>query len=85
VAETRPTVLVLEDGFEYQGQRRRSLTMIAARITGAHWSGPRFFGLKNRVSRSLSITAEPGDEWASGQGDATKWNGPLPDISASAL
>jgi hypothetical protein len=38
-------VLVLESGFEYQGQRYRSLTEIARRITGAHWSGPRFFGL----------------------------------------
>ena len=39
------TVLVREDGFEYDGQRYRSLTVIAERITGAHWSGPRFFGL----------------------------------------
>jgi Protein of unknown function (DUF2924) len=39
------TVLVCEDGFEYDGQRYRSLTVIAERITGAHWSGPRFFGL----------------------------------------
>ena len=39
------TVLVREDGFEYEGQRYRSLTVIAGRITGAHWSGPRFFGL----------------------------------------
>jgi len=38
-------VLVLENGFEYQGQRYRSLTEIARRITTAHWSGPRFFGL----------------------------------------
>ena len=51
------TVLVIEDGFEYEGQRYRSLTMIAARITGAHWSGPRFFGLTKRTSRSLSTTA----------------------------
>jgi DUF2924 family protein len=56
------TVLVLEDGFEYEGQRYRSLTMIAARITGAHWSGPRFFGVTKRTSRSLSATAGPGDE-----------------------
>jgi hypothetical protein len=56
------TVLVLEDGFEYEGQRYRSLTMIAARITGAHWSGPRFFGLIKRASRSLSTTGGPGDE-----------------------
>jgi hypothetical protein len=39
------TVLVHEDGFEYQGQRYRSLTVIAEQITGAHWSGPRFFGV----------------------------------------
>src|SRR5712672_181059 len=39
------TVLVLEDGFEYDGERHHSLTQIARRITGAHWSGPRFFGL----------------------------------------
>jgi hypothetical protein len=56
------TVLVLEDGFEYEGQRYRSLTMIAARITGAHWSGPRFFGTTKRTSRSLSTTVGPGHE-----------------------
>jgi hypothetical protein len=39
------TVLVLEDGFEHQGKRYASLTQIAGEVTGAHWSGPRFFGL----------------------------------------
>ena len=39
------TVFVREDGFEYEGEHYRSLTVIAERITGAHWSGPRFFGL----------------------------------------
>ena len=43
------TVLVCENGFEYEGQRYRSLTVIAERITGAHWSGPRFFGLTKRA------------------------------------
>jgi hypothetical protein len=43
------TVLVREDGFEYEGQHYRSLTVIAERITGAHWSGPRFFGLTKRA------------------------------------
>jgi len=42
------TVLVREDGFDYDGQHYRSLTVIAERITGAHWSGPRFFGLTKR-------------------------------------
>ena len=46
------TVLVGEDGFEYDGQRYRSLTVIAERITGAHWSGPRFFGLSKRARAS---------------------------------
>ena len=40
------TVLVHQDGFEHEGQRYRSLTAIAERITAAHWSGPRFFGLR---------------------------------------
>ena len=34
------TVLEREDGFEYEGRHYRSLTVIAERITGAHWSGP---------------------------------------------
>ena len=42
------TVLVLEDGFEWNGQRRRSLSAIAREITGTRWSGPLFFGLKPR-------------------------------------
>jgi Protein of unknown function (DUF2924) len=46
------TVLVREDGFEYEGQRYRSLTVIAEQITGAHWSGPRFFGLSKRARPS---------------------------------
>ena len=52
------TVLVREEGFDYAGQRYRSLTMIAERITGAHWSGPRFFGLTGRAA--VSIGAEAG-------------------------
>jgi hypothetical protein len=31
------TVLVRGDGFEYEGPHYRSLTVIAERITGAHW------------------------------------------------
>jgi len=38
-------VTVTEDGFEYAGMSYQSLTKIAKKITGAHWSGPRFFGL----------------------------------------
>jgi hypothetical protein len=39
-------VSVIDDGFEYRQRCYRSLTAIAREITGAAWSGPRFFGLK---------------------------------------
>ena len=39
------TVAVTENGFEYAGKTFSSLTKIAHAVTGAHWSGPRFFGL----------------------------------------
>lgn len=42
-------VLVLESGFEYRDRHYRSLTPVAREITGAHWSGPRFFGLKENA------------------------------------
>jgi hypothetical protein len=38
-------VTVEEGGFNYAGRSYRSLTAIARDITGARWSGPRFFGL----------------------------------------
>ena len=51
------TVLVRENGFEYEGQHYRSLTVIAEKITGAHWSGPRFFGLAKRASALIGAEA----------------------------
>jgi Protein of unknown function (DUF2924)/Sodium/calcium exchanger protein len=39
------TVTVEEEGFTYAGGNYRSLSAIARDITGARWSGPRFFGL----------------------------------------
>ena len=39
------TVTVTENGFEYGGASYLSLTKVAKKITGTHWSGPRFFGL----------------------------------------
>jgi hypothetical protein len=43
---TKHEVIVMEKGFAYRGKAYRSLSEIARLITGAHWSGPRFFGLK---------------------------------------
>ena len=51
------TVLVRDDGFEYEGQHYRSLTVIAEKITGAHWSGPRFFGLTKRARALVGAEA----------------------------
>lgn len=39
-------VTVLEDGFEYRGQRYTSLSAIARSMTGTRWNGLVFFGLK---------------------------------------
>ena len=39
-------VRVTTDGFNYRGERFGSLSEVARRITGTHWSGPVFFGLK---------------------------------------
>jgi len=47
------TVLVYADGFEWNGRRYRSLTIVAHEITGVHWSGPRFFGMRKCVGRSV--------------------------------
>ena len=51
------SVLVHKDGFEHEGQRYRSQTAIAERITEAHWSGPRFFGLTKRAGTSVGLNA----------------------------
>ena len=54
------TVIVLEDGFEWQGKRWRSLSVIAREITESHWSGPRFFGLNGKAEAGVAIR-EAGD------------------------
>lgn len=39
-------VIVTDDGgYLYEGERHRSLSVIARKITGTRWSGPRFFGV----------------------------------------
>jgi hypothetical protein len=48
----RQRVMVLEDGFAWNGTTYRSLSQVAFAITGTRWSGPRFFGLRPRAERS---------------------------------
>ena len=40
------SVTVLDKGFEYDGDVYRSLTAVAKAVTGSHWNGYHFFGLK---------------------------------------
>lgn len=42
-------VEVLESGYRWRGETWSSLSAIAREITGAKWSGPRFFGLAKRL------------------------------------
>ena len=41
-------VEVIDSGFVWNDRPYRSLSEIAREVTGAHWSGPRFFGLNRR-------------------------------------
>ena len=41
-------VMVLEQGFAWNGVTYDSLSGIARAITGTNWNGPRFFGLRDR-------------------------------------
>ncbi len=38
-------VLVLDQGFEYEGEKFRTLTAVTRHITGQRWNGFHFFGL----------------------------------------
>jgi len=44
-------VMVMSDGFAWNGQTYDSLSKVAFAITGTKWSGPRFFGLRDKESR----------------------------------
>ena len=43
------TIIVLKDGFDWKGRRFKSLSAVAREITGTHWNGYRFFGLRERT------------------------------------
>lgn len=42
-------VEILKDGFEFNGQKFKTLSPIANKITGTRWNGPKFFNLKQDV------------------------------------
>lgn len=48
----RHRVTVLDRNVVYRGRRYKSLSEVARTITGTRWSGPLFFGLKNRAKEA---------------------------------
>jgi hypothetical protein len=47
-------VMVMADGFAWNGQTHDSLSKVAFAITGTRWNGPRFFGLRDKPTPSMS-------------------------------
>jgi hypothetical protein len=45
-------VMVMANGFAWNGHTYDSLSKVAFAITGTKWNGPRFFGLRDKVDRS---------------------------------
>jgi hypothetical protein len=44
-------VMVMADGFAWNGQTYDSLSKVAFAITGTKWNGPRFFGMRDKQDR----------------------------------
>jgi hypothetical protein len=47
-------VMVMSDGFAWNGQTYDSLSKVAFAITGTKWNGPRFFGLRDKEDPSAT-------------------------------
>ena len=58
----RHVVIALGEGFEYHGQRFRSLSAVARKITGTNWSGPVFFGLKGKGRKAVETREAHGSK-----------------------
>jgi hypothetical protein len=43
-------VVVVDEGFSWNGKTYDSLSKVASAITGTNWNGPRFFGLRDKIS-----------------------------------
>jgi Protein of unknown function (DUF2924) len=55
---TSHRVMVMADGFAWNGKRFDSLSQVAFAITGTKWNGPRFFGLRDRRPEATAGDAE---------------------------
>src|SRR6202163_2277977 len=90
-------VMVLADGFAYEGDVYSNLSEIAVLITGTRWNGPRFFGLRSKTQGSDEPAAPDRSDGAKrtaeavsarsnhlgGGSDYRKWNASSTGKSAS--
>jgi len=51
-------VMVMAEGFAWNGETYDSLSKVAFAITGTNWNGPRFFGLREKKDRT-AVEARP--------------------------
>ncbi len=51
------TVEITEQGYLFEARHYASLSSIAREITGAHWSGPRYFGLHSGKTKVVGGSA----------------------------
>jgi hypothetical protein len=51
----RCEVIVVPGGFEFEGRPYKSLSAITKAITGTHWNGPAFFGLRNNRAKGSKV------------------------------
>ncbi len=47
-------VMVVQNGFAWEGRTYDSLSKIAQSITGTKWNGPRFFGLRDKTPAAVN-------------------------------
>jgi hypothetical protein len=66
-------VMVLADGFAYDGNSYGNLSEIAGLITGTRWNGPRFFGLRSKTEES----GKPANAGRAGDADRGSNNPPI--------
>src|SRR5262249_19874720 len=52
-------VMVVDEGFAWNGKTYDSLSKIACAITGTRWNGPRFFGLRDKAMASIKTCPRP--------------------------
>jgi len=82
-AGTMHRVMVLKEGYAWDGQAFKSLSEVAKAITGTNWNGLVFFGLKKRASRAQS-EKEPNPKRQVGKSQPSAMRSSASLISASS-